>query len=445
MGAIATGVVEGTLSAATYAATEKLAYGRDHTWEDTLKVGLQSGIIAGETKEIMQALGLCNCFIAGTLVATETGYYYLQTRYYNPEWGRFLNADGYINANGDILGYNMFAYCGNNPVMGYDPEGTFNLDKFFNGGMRLAIGALTVAGAISVASCGAATPLVIAVAAVAFAAGAATAVNGASDIVESVTDYNPVRDTIFAGDEEQYLQYEMQMALGSQLGASAMYGLTDGGNNVCFKAGTLVSAENGDVAIENIKVGDFVWATDPETGEIALKEVLNTFVRKSSELIHITVNGEKITTTPTHPFWVPQKGWVDAIQLRAGDRLQLLNGEYVIIEQIQHEILEAPINVYNFEVAEFHTYYVTGSAILVHNSNCGDDRNDIAGLGRPLNKSEIRQLGGENTTRIIKQQYGGSRSDLRIIGNDVYVVGKHNKYGEYVGKFDELVDIYGGR
>ena len=124
MGAIATGVVEGTLSAATYAATEKLAYGRDHTWEDTLKVGLQSGIIAGETKEIMQALGLCNCFIAGTLVATETGYYYLQTRYYNPEWGRFINADGYINANGDILGYNMFAYCSNNPVMYVDPKGT---------------------------------------------------------------------------------------------------------------------------------------------------------------------------------------------------------------------------------------------------------------------------------------------------------------------------------
>ena len=55
---------------------------------------------------------------------SETGYYYLQTRYYSPELGRFLNADGYINANGDILGYNMFAYCGNNPLMYIDPSGT---------------------------------------------------------------------------------------------------------------------------------------------------------------------------------------------------------------------------------------------------------------------------------------------------------------------------------
>lgn len=47
--------------------------------------------------------------------------------------------------------------------------------------------------------------------------------------------------------------------------------------------------------------------------------------------------------------------------------------------------------------------------------------------------------------RLIKQQYGGSRSDLRIIGNDVYVVGKHNKYGEFIGTLDELIDIFGGQ
>lgn len=54
---------------------------------------------------------------------------------------------------------------------------------------------------------------------------------------------------------------------------------------------------------------------DDTTGETELKEVVNNFVRESSELVHITVNGEEITTTPTHPFWVPQKGWTDAIDL----------------------------------------------------------------------------------------------------------------------------------
>ena len=54
---------------------------------------------------------------------TETGLYYLQSRYYNPAWGRFLNADGLIYSQAGLIGYNMYTYCGNNPVMGYDPSG----------------------------------------------------------------------------------------------------------------------------------------------------------------------------------------------------------------------------------------------------------------------------------------------------------------------------------
>ena len=63
---------------------------------------------------------------------TETGFYYLQSRYYNPQWGRFLNADGYVNANGDLIGFNMYAYCSNNPVMSIDPFGTFSLKETWN-------------------------------------------------------------------------------------------------------------------------------------------------------------------------------------------------------------------------------------------------------------------------------------------------------------------------
>lgn len=55
---------------------------------------------------------------------TDTGLYYLQSRYYNPYWGRFINADVYINANGDLIGYNMYAYCSNNPVMYTDSTGS---------------------------------------------------------------------------------------------------------------------------------------------------------------------------------------------------------------------------------------------------------------------------------------------------------------------------------
>ena len=55
-----------------------------------------------------------------------TGLYYLQSRYYNPEWGRFLNVDDtniLLASQGESLGANLFAYCGNNPVNLFDPSG----------------------------------------------------------------------------------------------------------------------------------------------------------------------------------------------------------------------------------------------------------------------------------------------------------------------------------
>ena len=56
----------------------------------------------------------------------ETGLYYLKSRYYDPETGRFLNADdiSYLDPE-TINGLNLYAYCGNNPVMNVDPNGTF--------------------------------------------------------------------------------------------------------------------------------------------------------------------------------------------------------------------------------------------------------------------------------------------------------------------------------
>ena len=53
----------------------------------------------------------------------ESGLYYLKSRYYNPEIGRFINADGYVSTGQGILSHNMFAYCNNNPVMYEDSNG----------------------------------------------------------------------------------------------------------------------------------------------------------------------------------------------------------------------------------------------------------------------------------------------------------------------------------
>ena len=61
----------------------------------------------------------------GYVYDTETGLYYLSSRYYNPTWGRFINADGYASTGQGFDGHNMFAYCGNEPVNRYDVGGMF--------------------------------------------------------------------------------------------------------------------------------------------------------------------------------------------------------------------------------------------------------------------------------------------------------------------------------
>ena len=54
---------------------------------------------------------------------TETGLYYLQSRYYNPQVGRFLNSDNITDSSSGILGFNSFVYCANNYIIGSDPTG----------------------------------------------------------------------------------------------------------------------------------------------------------------------------------------------------------------------------------------------------------------------------------------------------------------------------------
>ena len=54
---------------------------------------------------------------------TESGLYYLQSRYYDPTTCRFINADKYYSTDQGVLGYNMFAYCNNSPIIASDPDG----------------------------------------------------------------------------------------------------------------------------------------------------------------------------------------------------------------------------------------------------------------------------------------------------------------------------------
>ena len=80
------------------------------------------GKLLGTTGSLADTVGKVNPFLyRGYYYDAETGLYYLNSRYYDPQTGRFLNADGEIGS--DLPGKNLFSYCGNNPTSRIDSDG----------------------------------------------------------------------------------------------------------------------------------------------------------------------------------------------------------------------------------------------------------------------------------------------------------------------------------
>ena len=68
----------------------------------------------------------------GYVYDEETQLYYLRSRYHDPEWGRFLNADSVLGSGG-LLSHNLLAYCGNHPIIRDDKTGKAWYNEVGNG------------------------------------------------------------------------------------------------------------------------------------------------------------------------------------------------------------------------------------------------------------------------------------------------------------------------
>lgn len=138
----------------------------------------------------------------------ETGFYYLQSRYYDPSICRFISADnwGMVSTFAQIPGeLNLYVYCNNNPIMYSDRSG--HMPEWITGIGRIITGiGAVVAGVLVIASGVALVPMLI-VAGVTITAGALTTINGVADIQQSITGNNFIRDGIFGGDQTAYNWY----------------------------------------------------------------------------------------------------------------------------------------------------------------------------------------------------------------------------------------------
>jgi len=200
------------------------------------------------------------------------------------------------------------------------------------------------------------------------------------------------------------------------------------GGSRCFVAGTKIKTIDGFKNIEDIEEGDLVFAQSEETGETGYKEVVTLFRNEATELTHVQIGDNTIITTPTHPFWVDGYGFKAAGELKAGDLVQTAEGELLTVTGIEKEYLDEPVTVYNFEVADWHTYYVSEDEVLVHNMCM---RTDSDSSNPVINNMESKVSNDD----IIPPDKRGNAPISKIDGKPIEI---HHNEQERLGPYMEM-------
>jgi len=213
--------------------------------------------------------------------------------------------------------------------------------------------------------------------------------------------------------------------VGTGSGAKRLLGLS--AKTCSFSGATpVLMADGTKTPIQDIKPGDKVIATDPESGERLAKSVEQVFVHQD-DLLNIRVDGELITTTEDHPFWsVKDQRFKPAGELATGDSVLSAAGQVLPVSRLgvvgRHVAL-----AYNLSVEGIHTYHVGSAAILVHNACNPGGAANFKGLSLNQVKKHLKQRGQD--PHSFKEEFVGrtavSRFDIKSgPSGELYLVSK---------------------
>lgn len=179
----------------------------------------------------------------------------------------------------------------------------------------------------------------------------------------------------------------------------------EGPSCLCFSPDTPVMTDSGPQPISELRPGDLVLSKDEQTGETALRSVVQVFVTPERPLMALTIQTElgqteTLRLTDSHPMYAKGKGFVAARELLSGDELVNSAGAPLIV--VGSESLSERDTVYNLEVEGFHTYFAGRQGVWAHNM-CVDKRlvnaaNHVFGpksLARHKLESVLISFGGD--------------------------------------------------
>ena len=230
-------------------------------------------------------------------------------------------------------------------------------------------------------------------------------------------------------------------------GAFAGSAMSMSGNPMfCFVAGTTVLTALGKKAIEAVQVGDTIPCVDHITGEAAEKKVISTTVNKVDRLIELDIDGEIIRCTDTHPFQVKGKGWVNASDLAPNDVVYTKDWNTATVKSVNLLELDEPVEVFNFEVEDCHTYYVSNCFVLVHNGPCSQHaarrqakRSENIPMSQKPNAIKIEKMVGENgRIAFAKTEIYGNKYIRNDVGGHLFKDGATMPKHFNAGKIDDL-------
>lgn len=129
------------------------------------------------------------------------------------------------------------------------------------------------------------------------------------------------KNTRINAELDRNTHYETTQA-GQYYAASALSPLTGMGCDYCFIGSTKILTQSGYKKIMDISIGDKIWSYNHEKRCQEIKPVTALFRRRVSGLVQVeTISGDRVICTPNHPFWIEGRGYKEAKDLKAMDRL----------------------------------------------------------------------------------------------------------------------------
>ncbi|MGW0146887.1 RICIN domain-containing protein [Streptomyces sp. NPDC003333] len=169
----------------------------------------------------------------------------------------------------------------------------------------------------------------------------------------------------------------------------------------------VVLADGGRKMLRDVRRGDQLLATDPETGRTQGEPVTRTFSHSATDLVDVTLaDGGSLTSTPGHRFFVVGRGWTLASELREGDVLPTPDGVRAVTSLVERQEAK-PRTVYDLTVSGLHTFYAVAgdSPVLVH--NCNDlvfDASKFPGQAHTLSEHTGGLVSPERAVELAKKK-----------------------------------------